>query len=63
MALDQMLRPVEVAARLGISRSTLYELVKRKMLKPASPIGLRAVGWRESEIAAYLESRAARGAA
>lgn len=56
---DRAVRPREAARYLGISRSTLYELVDRGLLEAPFPLGVRAVGWRQSTLDAYLERRAA----
>jgi prophage regulatory protein len=56
---DRAVRPSEAARYLGISRSTLYELIARGLLEAPFPLGVRAVGWRHSTLDAYLERRAA----
>jgi len=55
---DRVFRPRAAAVKLGISRSTLYDLIARGLLQRPQPISLRAVGWRESELDAYLGERA-----
>lgn len=57
--LETFLRPRQVQAAMGWSRSTLYQKVSDGLF-PA-PVKLddsgRAVGWPESEIIAYQQSR------
>jgi excisionase family DNA binding protein len=50
---NRAVRPREAARYLGISRSTLYELVDRGLLEAPFPLGVRAVGWRYSTLHAY----------
>lgn len=58
-----ILRRPEVEARTGLSRSTLYaKMNPNSAYYDASfpqpvRLGKRAVGWREADIAAWLESR------
>ncbi|MDR2243798.1 MAG: AlpA family phage regulatory protein [Burkholderiales bacterium] len=51
---DKIIRCREVCNRIGLSRTTLYELVRRKKFAPPQKIGLRAVGWRESLVDAWI---------
>lgn len=52
-----------VQERTGLSRSTIYAMMAAGSFPKPIPLGLRAVGWAESEIAAWLESRKAERAA
>lgn len=52
-----ILRCADVAARTGLSRSSIYELVKANGFPPPIPIGVRAVGWLESEVDEWIEER------
>ncbi|WP_144327931.1 helix-turn-helix transcriptional regulator [Tepidimonas charontis] len=59
---DFLLRPHEVRAILGVSKSTLYRMIERGELPPPQTISLRCVGWRRSVIekklgAAYENAR------
>lgn len=53
--MDQIVRPHELAKRLGIARSTLYQWEKTS---PGFPrrlrLGAQVSGWRWSEIEAWL---------
>lgn len=61
---DRILRRPEVQTRTGLSRSTIYAMLAEGAFPAPVRLGARAVGWPESEIAAWLESRkAARDAA
>jgi|SRR6056297_2277147 len=59
----RLLRRPEVEARTGLSRSTLYDWMKRGEFPQPVKLGERLVAWRDSDIAAWLESRETRGAA
>ena len=57
---DAILRRPAVEARTGLSRSTLYAMMARDDFPQPVRLGVRAVGWRESDVAAWLESRQSR---
>jgi prophage regulatory protein len=59
----KLLRRPEVEARTGLSRSTLYEWMKRGEFPQPVRLGTRIVAWRESDVTEWLESRETRGAA
>lgn len=52
---NRLLRPKEVVARLGISRSTLWRLERSKEFPARRQISKNAVGWLESEVDAYIK--------
>ena len=54
---DRFLRLSEVLARCGLSRSSLYRMMRDGSFPEPLKVGVRAVRWRESEIEAWLESR------
>lgn len=56
---DTILRRPEVQTRTGLSRSTIYAMMAQNMFPHPIRLGARAVGWPESEISAWLESRKA----
>jgi len=58
----KLLRRREVEARTGLSRSTLYDWMKRGEFPQPVRLGKRAVAWREVDLEAWLESRETRGA-
>lgn len=53
-----ILRRKQVEARTGLSRSTIYaHITEGTFPRPINLVGGRAVGWIESEINEWLESR------
>lgn len=60
---ERILRRPEVEARTGLARSTIYAMMAAGMFPRPLPIGLRAVGWSETEISEWLEARKAERAA
>lgn len=59
----QILRLPAVKERTGLSRSTLYEMMRRGDFPQPVPLGARAIGFIEAEVAAWIDGRiaAARG--
>lgn len=53
----KILRRQDVEAFVGLSRSTLYAMMAEGTFPKPIKLGKRAVGWREADIAAWLESR------
>ena len=47
----------EVLARVGLSRSTVYDMQARGTFPKAIQLGSRAVGWRSTDIDTWLASR------
>ena len=47
----------EVMARTGLSRSTIYEMIRKRRFPAQINLGPRAVGWVESEIVEWIEER------
>ena len=47
----------EVESRFGLSRTTIYRLMREGRFPEPIRIGDRAVRWREAEIASWLDSR------
>lgn len=54
---DRLLRLEDVEARCGISRSTIYRLMREGDFPEPIKVGQRAVRWLESEITEWLDSR------
>ena len=52
-----ILRRRQVENRTGLSRSTIYLRIQEGTFPKPISLGLRAVGWLESEIEAWLTSR------
>lgn len=57
MTVDKYLRIKQVAELVGLSRATIYNMEKAGTFPKKTPLGERAVAWRESEVAAWMESR------
>jgi prophage regulatory protein len=57
MNCDQIMRRKQVLEFTGLSRSTLYNYIARGFFPAPVKLGPRAVGWRRSEIDAWLASR------
>ena len=55
----RILRPSQVLARTGLSKSTLYELVARGSFPSPIRISGRATGWIEVEVDAWIRGRVA----
>ena len=53
-----ILRRPDVERITGLSRSTLYSMIANGSFPKPIKLGKRAVGWREADIATWLESRA-----
>ena len=53
----QILRLAEVLARVGLGKTTLYRLIGRDEFPRPVRLGPRAVGWKEAEVAEWLDSR------
>lgn len=62
---DRILRRPEVRFRVGLSDSQIYSLVSEGKFPAQVKLaeGGRAVGWRESDIAAWIASRQTAGSA
>ena len=60
-----ILRLPAVLAMTGISKSRIYEFMKRESDAFPLPLkfGIRSVGWRKSEIEEWLRSRSRGGSA
>ena len=54
---NRILRMPEVEARTGYKRPTLYKFIKEGLFPKQVPLGVRAVGWVESEIDDWIQSK------
>ena len=52
-----ILRPPRVEALTGLSRSTIRRMVNNGSFPPPVRLGLRSIGWRESDVMNWLETR------
>ena len=55
--MPQILKRPAVEARVGLSRSSIYAFIAKGEFPAPKQLGARAVGWLESDIDAWLESR------
>lgn len=60
---NRILRRPDVVRMTGLSRSTLYDWIARGEFPQPIKLGVLAVGWRETEIKAWLDERPQRTAA
>ncbi|OHY90174.1 transcriptional regulator [Vibrio rotiferianus] len=51
----RFIRLKEVISKTGLSRSSIYSLIKEGRFPTSVPIGSRAVAWVESEVEEFLE--------
>ena len=56
-ARSALIRRSDLPARLGVSDTTVWRLERSGVLPARVQISQRAVGYRESDIAAWLEAR------
>lgn len=59
---ERILRRPEVEQRTGLARSTIYDWMKRREFPQPVALGARLVGWRESDIEAWMAARKAKAA-
>ena len=57
MTTPTIIRLPRVKQRTGLSRSTIYALIKAKQFPASIALGARAVGWSSSDIDAWIENR------
>lgn len=54
--MDNLIRPQTLAKKLGIGLSTLYDRMKEPDFPPKVQISKNVVGFRESQIEAWIEA-------
>lgn len=54
---ERLIRLSEVKHRTGLARSTIYLYISLGTFPENRKLGLRGVGWKESEIDAWIENR------
>ena len=57
--IDRILKLPEVVEITSLSKSTIYEYLKTGEFPKQVKLTKKSVGWRESEIIAFLDSRVA----
>lgn len=60
---NNILRLPEVKCRVGLSRSSIYQAVSTGTFPKPIKLGVRAVGWMESDVETWIQSRKAKGEA
>ena len=58
---DEIWRQRRVLAVIGMGRSWLYGAIARGEFPAAIRLGARAIGWRKSDVLAWIESRQPNG--
>ena len=53
---ETIIRLPQVKARTGLSRSTIYTKIAANQFPEPIPLGARAVGWKESDVAAWIDA-------
>jgi prophage regulatory protein len=53
----RILRGPEVRARIGLSRSSLYNYIQRGLFPPPIKLGPRCVGWMEEDVVQWIVNR------
>ena len=54
---ELILRRPKVEEIVGLSRSTIYDMISKNLFPRPIKLGVRAVGWRESAISDWLQER------
>ncbi|MDB5762456.1 MAG: AlpA family transcriptional regulator [Herminiimonas sp.] len=52
----RILRLQQIKERTGLSRSTIYALIKAGQFNAPISLGRRAVGWLESDVSDFIEA-------
>jgi prophage regulatory protein len=55
---ESILRLPDVKAKTGLSRSSIYAFIKEGQFPTQKNLGLRSVGWLESDINKWINARA-----
>jgi prophage regulatory protein len=61
--MSKVIRLKQVIDRTGLSRSTIYEMMKAGAFPERVSLGLRSVGWHESEIDKWIAARMTKSSA
>lgn len=54
--LDRLMTPREVAQTTGMSRTSLWRMVRARAFPAPVQVGARRIAWRQSEIANWMSS-------
>lgn len=55
--MNRLLRLSDVKTAIGLERSTIYALIGVGLFPPQIKLGIRSVGWFESDIQAWIQYR------
>jgi prophage regulatory protein len=55
--MERLLRMPTVKEKTGLSRASIYRFVEEGRFPPARSLGAHAIGWLESEVEAWIQSR------
>ena len=55
--MDRIMRLPEIRSTVGLSKSQIHLMIRAGEFPRPLQLGRRAVGWRESQITEWLESR------
>lgn len=56
-ASDRIIRIREVSRLVGLSRPSIYRMMREGDFPPAIRLGVNSVGWRASAVEAWINSR------
>lgn len=54
---DRIIRPKELSEMLGISRTSIWRFERDGVFPKHVQLGMQSIGWRLSEVNAWLEKR------
>lgn len=57
MTATTILRLPEVLSRTGLSRSTIYEMIRRYEFPRQISLGARAIGWSDQDVGIWIEEK------
>lgn len=55
---ERILRLPAVVERVGLSKSTIYDMIRRREFPDSIALGTRARGWREADLERWISDRA-----
>ena len=55
--MNKILRLPDVMKNTGLAKSTIYKMVARRQFPTSIALGVKAVGWLESDVQAWIEQK------